>query len=1011
MCLVTAVTLGLVGAGMLPVSLIPQVDIPYITVQLSYPPMSARELDEAVVKPLRQQLMQMPALRDIRSETKDGSGVISLTFEHGTGTDYLFVEANEKIDRLMGSMPRDMERPTVIRAGATDIPAFYVNISVRGEDDYVPDDELYPVSDRFMQLSDFAANVIAKRIEQLPEVAMADMSGLVRREILVVPDRDKMRLTGLTIPQFEAAIKSANVGAGNLTIRDGEYRYNVIIQDNAASRNDVENVCLNISGRIYRVGELATVAEHPQPRSCIVSSDGGNAVTLAVVKQADARMSALKTAIGNLMDNFSRDYPDVKFTLTRDQTELLDYSIDNLLQNIVLGVLLACVVILLFMRNLRSAMIVVVAIPVALVVSMLLFYLLGISINIISLSGLVLGAGMMVDNSIIVIDNITFRRERGDTLREAVVDGTREVFVPMLSSTLTTCAVFVPLIFLSGMAGALFYDQAMAVTITLFSSLGVTMTVIPVYFYLLYRRKDKMVANRFLEKLSFGNTASFYERGVAFLMRRRWIMWGSFALAVAVGAICFEAMRKQRLPEITYRDALLHVDWNERITVEENSCRAAGLAEHLSAMTSQTTVMAGVQQFVLDHTRRMSMSEATVYVMAADGVKIGEVERAAREYVETGYPQAIFATETSGNIFDVVFAEKEPPLVARIRPTNGQAPAPEALDRLLERIAAKLGDENVRPVAWQEHVLYVAQPEIMALYGVTYGELVAALRNALNENRLFTIMQGRLSIPVIVGENRSGLAELLAGITIRKDRAEYPASMFMKQTRERDLKSLVAGPEDNFYPLELDAGARQIPATMAAIRETVAQDGNFEASFSGSYFSSRGMVWELTTVLLVALLLLYFILAAQFESLVQPLIILSEIAIDVSGTLLVLWLCGESLNIMSLIGLVVICGIVINDSILKVDAVNRLRREGVPLLRAVLTAGERKLKPIIMTSLTTILAVAPFLVRGDMGSDLQYPLSVAVIAGMIFGTVVSVYFIPLLYYSIYRRGSYGRRKA
>jgi multidrug efflux pump subunit AcrB len=260
---------------------------------------------------------------------------------------------------------------------------------------------------------------------------------------------------------------------------------------------------------------------------------------------------------------------------------------------------------------------------------------------------------------------------------------------------------------------------------------------------------------------------------------------------------------------------------------------------------------------------------------------------------------------------------------------------------------------------------------------------------------------------VVVGDNRTGLDEVMNS-TIRRGSLEIPVSIFFRETRDRDLKYITSGAEGNFYPLEFNIADRDIPKTVEAIRATVRGNPDFEVSFSGSYYSNRGMAWEIIAVLIVAVMLLYFILAAQFESIVQPLVILSELVLDIFFALIVIWALGVTLNIMSLIGIVVTCGIVINDSILKVDTINQLQKhDGMSLIRAIMEGGRRRLKPIIMTSLTTILAIAPFLTRGDMGSDLQYPLSVATIAGMAAGTLVSIFFVPLIYYSIYRRN--GRK--
>lgn len=996
------VILGIVSSRLLPVSLVPDVDAPYITVQVPARGTPARQLDETVLAPLRQQLVQLSQLVDLRSEAREGSGVIRLTFEQGADIDYLFIEVNERIDRAIGALPRDLERPRVVKASATDIPAFYINLTLRGERPADAADELHPVSDDFAALSRFASQVITKRIEQLPEVAMVDLSGCVEPELLVIPDEAKLRQAGLSNAQIEQALRAADFSPGSLTIRDGEYQYSVRFRQAVTGREEVERLFLRVNGRLFRLGDLARVAEHPRKRQGMVASDGRDAVTLAVIKQSDARMSRLKGELNNLLGQFRADYPDLEFTVTRDQTELLDYSISNLVNNILAGALLACVIILFFMRDLKSPALVILTIPVTLIVTMLVFHLAGLTINIISLSGLVLGIGMMVDNSIIVVDNITARWQHGEALPDAVLRGTKEVMAPMLSSILTTCAVFVPLIFISGMAGALFYDQAMAVTITLFVSYAVTLTLLPVYYRWWYGRQPSFRPAAWLARLSPEGMTDRYEAILVWLFRRRGVMWGIYALSAAGLVLLFISIGKERLPRMTYDDMLVRIDWNDRISAEENSRRTGELVAGLDDLVAQTTVMAGIQQFILSHTEEQGVAEATVYLRCRRADDVESVQRIIRERLAARAPEARCSFGASGNVFDMIFAEREALLTARLRATTGRTPDPGALQELTDRIRRELPGVEVPPVALQEDILYVARPDLLALYGVSYDDLVRTLRNALNENTLYTITSGDESLPVVVGSGTRGLDELLEGTFIRTSEAEIPVDALMQRTLARDLKRVVAGAEGDYYPLDLAPRTREVPAVMAAVRRCVAGDDRFEVSFSGSYFTNRALVRQLVGVLVVALLLLFFILAAQFESLVQPWIILSEIVIDLFGALVVLRLAGETLNLMSMIGLVVVSGIVINDSILKIDTINRLRRGGMSLRRAVLEAGRRRLKAIVMTSLTTILAVAPFLVRGDMGSDLQFPMSLTIVSGMIVGTLVSVFFIPLAYYEIYR---------
>ena len=997
MILLVFVVLGFVGIGRLPVSLIPDVDIPYVTVQVAAPDLSARELDAAVVKPLRQSLVQIAHLKDIRSEARDGSATMTLSFEEGHNIDYFYIEVNEKIDRAMGSLPR-IDRPKVFRAAATDIPAFYINITLReGGGD-------------FLRMSEFARDVIAKRIEQLPEVAMVDLSGTAEREILVIPDPEALARLGLTMAAFERAVSSANVSLSNLTIRDGEYHYSVRFRSFAASREDIADVWLKVGERTLQVKDVASVTEREAPRTGLARSDGQDAVTLAVIKQSEARMAALRNGIAEQLEAFGQDYPQMRFTLTRDQTALLDYSIRNLLLNIILAILLDIVVIFFFMKDLRSPLLVALTIPVSLVVSFFVFYAIGLSINIISLSGLLLGVGMMVDNTIVLTDNITARWQRGEVLRSAVVEGTKEVRGAMLSSVLTTCAVFIPLIFLNGLAGQLFYDQAIAVTTVLLVSYAVTVVVLPVYYWAIYKKLPAFRPNAFLSRIRFDGAMRWYDRTVGWHLGHKWIAWALPLGCAVLVAGCVWGMRKEKLPPITYTDAILRVDWNEHITLEENRSRVMAL-EAATPAPSRTTALVGVPQFVLGHSEDQSMSEASLYVSCGSARELEALQGHLSALVRERWPAAIQAWGTSGNIFEMVFAEREPQLLARLRPSDGGGSLSVAGVRAaLTEVRAALPGVQIDDIPLKQDVLYVSDPERMALYGVSFSDLTNVLRNALNGNVLFEIVQGARTVPVVLGTDTEELAQILARASVSVPDAtdpsrtvDIPASALMRQSFEQDFKTLVSGDDGSYYPLALEIPARDVPAAMAAVRSALRRAGGFDAAFTGAWFTNREMIREMLLVLLVALALLFLILASQFESLLQPFIILSEVVIDIAVSLGALWLLGVSINMMSLIGLVVITGIVINDSILKIDTINRLVRGGMGVDAAVHEAGHRRLKAILMTSLTTILAVAPFLSRGDMGSDLQYPMALVIIVGMTAGTLVSLFYVPTVYAAIYQK--------
>ena len=416
--------------------------------------------------------MQVSKLKTLECRTRDGSGIIRLGFEFGTNTDLAFIEVNEKIDASMNYLPKDVDRPKVIKASATDIPVFYLNLTTDGD---------------FLELSEVAENVIKRRIEQLPEVAMVDITGTVQQQLQITPDAAKMASMGLTISDLENALAMNNVTPGSMMVRDGHYEYNIRFNTLLRTTDDVKNILLNKGGRFFRMGDFCEVELTPIKAVGLSEANGKRAVTLAVIKQADENMDDMKETVSEAIETFKTTYPQIGFQISQNQTELLDYTISNLQQNLLLGFIFICIVAVFFLGDVRSPMIIGLSMVVSIICCFVFFYLFNMSLNIISLSGLILALGMMIDSSIIVTENISQYREKGQELTEACVTGTTEVITPMLSSSLTTVAVFVPLIFMSGIAGALFYDQAFAVSVGLLVSYLTGIMLLPVLYYLVYR--------------------------------------------------------------------------------------------------------------------------------------------------------------------------------------------------------------------------------------------------------------------------------------------------------------------------------------------------------------------------------------------------------------------------------------------------------------------------------------------------------------------------------------------
>ena len=632
---------GLVTYFTIPVSLLPDIAIPEITVQVSGQNTSARELENTVVKTIRQQLMQVASLRDIHSETRDGAAIIRLNFDFGTNTDLAFIEVNEKIDAAMNYLPREVERPRVIKASATDIPVFCLNLTLKSDSAYSEINE-----GSFLDLCQFAETVIKRRIEQLPEVAMVDVTGILKRQLQIVPDMKLLKMSEITLDDLEAALTSNNIEPGSMTVRDGYYEYNIKFSTLLRTPEDVENIYIRKNNHIFQLKDLARISVVPEKETGASLSNGKRAVTLAVIKQADENMDNMKEALAEVTDYFASVYPDIDFSVSRNQTELLDYTISNLKQNLSLGFLFICIVAILFLGDIKSPAVIGLSMVVSLIISFLFFYLCKMSLNIISISGLILALGMMIDSSIIVTENITQYRTRGDSLEEACNKGTTEVITPMLSSTFTTIAVFVPLVFMSGIAGAIFFDQAFAVTVGLMVSYFTGIMLLPVLYKLVYSIPDikhKGFNIRINNLVKEHTLDRFYDTGVDFVFRHKTASLIFIAITLPLCAFLFYEIPKSRMPEIDQNELIAHVEWNENIHIDENQSRVSQLFASIDNQVQEHTAYVGQQQFLLNRDREMSVSESELYFKTEKPTGIAPLQKSVEKWIKTHYPMAVIS--------------------------------------------------------------------------------------------------------------------------------------------------------------------------------------------------------------------------------------------------------------------------------------------------------------------------------------------------------------------------------
>lgn len=1010
MVFLACVIIGIITYATLPVSLLPDIAIPEITVQITGDNMSARELENTAVKPVRRQLMQTGKLRDIRSETRDGSAIIRLKFDYGTNTDLAFIEVNEKIDAAMNNLPRDFRRPRVIKASAADIPVFYLNLTLK-------DDKPYTVTDeqKFLDLSEFADNVVKRRIEQLSEVAMADMTGLMHRHVQIIPDIDKLKSASINLNDIERTLAANNIEPGSMIVRDGYYEYNIKFSSLLRTPDDVRNIYLRKDERIFQLKDLAKINVVRQAETGLSLINGKRAVTLGIIKQADETMKNLKNSLGETITDLERSYPDVEFTINRNQTELLDYTISNLKENLSLGFLLVFIVALLFLGDAQSPIVIGISMVTALVTSFIFFYLFGQSLNIISLSGLILALGMMIDSSIIVTDIISQYRMQGSSLEEACIRGTNEVITPILSSTFTTIAVFVPLVFMSGIAGAIFFAQAFAVSVGLLVSYFTGIMLLPVLYKIVYGiRFRKLAAGNFFVRVQEGIDRwafGWYDRGIEWVFRHKTVTFLFLLLSIPFCVLMFRIMPKSTMPHIDHTETMVMVEWNENIHVDENNRRICELMQSADSLTIEHAGYIGHRQYLLDKENDLSPSEARLYFRTAKASDIDELQGHLAEWTKANYPQAVITFSPPENIFEKIFDTSEADVVAQLYPVKRDHIPDAAAIRHIEQRLKSATEVEAEGIPFEQQFTVAIDKEKLLLYDVDYNEVYRTLRTAFRENRIATLRSYQQYLPISLAGKQQTVEEVLHQTLVQtvpvagRASMSIPLQALVSISRGEDVKTIVAGKNGEYVPINY-YDVKDPEALIKKADEAIRSDASWEAVFGGSFFSNQQMLGELVVILLISMLLMYFILSSQFESFLQPLIVLAEIPIDIGFALVLLWLTGHTLNLMSAIGLIVTSGIIINDSILKLDMINELRKQGIPLMEAIHTAGVKRLRAIIMTSLTTIFAMVPLLFSFDLGSELQKPLALAMIGTMVIGVLVSLFIIPLVYWVIYRKADH-----
>jgi multidrug efflux pump subunit AcrB len=973
------VVLGIVFFRLLPVSLLPDLAVPEISIQVSYQASSAKELNQTVTKPLINQLLQVNHLQDITAESRDGYVLLKLRFDFGSHIDLAYIETNEKIDAIIGTLPRDMARPIVIKAGASDLPVFNINV--------------WSVQDaNFLELSEFCENVLKRRLEQSKQVALVDITGLSKAQVSVIPKKEVLQRLGITNSDLASLIQDNNIDLGNFVVKDGQYQYNIRFSSVLKTVSDIEQIYLRKSSRIFQLKDLAVVKIEEQFLPGQYIYNGQRAICMAIIKQADSQLLNLEKELQSQLNQYKKDYPNLSFSVSQDQTELLKLSINNLIGNILLGGFCTIVMIFFFMNDLKKPVLIGLIMPVSLVITFLCFYLFHISINIVSLAGIVLGVGEIIDSAIIVIENIEDKRETGSDLENACIDGTQEVIVPLFTSILTNASVFLPLIFLSGLAGALFLDQAIAVSVSLAISLLCSYTLVPVLYFNFYKKqsyfdtKNTYIANKIEQLYNW-----FFE--LVFDYKKSFFIF--FILILLAVIPLFTYTPKQGMPKISHTELEAKIDWNEPISVEENKKRTTSIIFELRNKPIYSSIYIGQQQFILNNNLNQTQNESQINIKVSSQKEYEYASLSIRKSLTSKYPKANLEINPTKNIFELLFNTNLASLILKIKSSlTSEVPNATTIGEIYDLLIQNKAITDAPPI--QNRLFITIDNEKLLLYNVDYQQVYQLLKTIFNENVTGNLKAENKYIPIqITNASEKTNEELNTAMVKTKDGNQISLNQLIRINTDTDHKTYFQGKEGNYYPFNFYY--QNVSVLKTKISRLLKNHTNIEFSFSGAFENNSKLINEIFMILLVAIGLLYFILTAQFESFAQPLVVMLTILFGLTGAIFFLWISDSSINIMSLTGMIVLIGILDNDSILKIDTMNKSKKT-MDLKEAIKSAGKKRLKSQIMTFLTTILGLLPILFSTGLGSELQKPLALSIIGGMCFGIIISWSFIPLVYY-------------
>lgn len=1018
MLFLAVLLLGAVSFSRMPVSLLPEVAYPRVVVWTTVPEVGPGEVERYITRPVEEAVSTVPGVLAIESVSREGQSFVTVRFPWGTDMQFAQLHLRERLDNLTDRLPQAAERPTILRIDPGAEPILIASAMADPGDTAREGGDPTGPAPSLAEVNRLAETVFRRRLEQLDGVGRAVVVGGAEREIRIEVDPARLASHGISIEEVAAALDRANTSAPGGTIRRGRSRYALRALGEYQTLDEIAGtvVARTDGGGTIRVADVATVRDTVAERESAAYTDGRPSVGILVYRESGANAVAAAERVQETFAELERQYPGIELQPVTSQAGFITSAIRNVVWSLVLGGLLAFLILFPFLKDPRWPAAIAAAIPISVIGAFVALHFSGVTLNIMSLGGLALGVGMLVDNSIIVLENVFRLREEGIEPEEAAVRGAEEVQGAITASTLTTIAVFGPILYVEGLAGALFGELALAVAFSLLASLLVALTLLPVVAARLVASpaaggKRTSLIRRGIEDFErrFSNLAARYERALAWALDHpsRVYTWAAGALVAAMLAALF--LPRDVLPDVDQPSFSARISLPPGTPLETTEALALKLDGWLRQQPETEAVLTRVGRAsaaAAAEAEDRGPDTAVIDVRLSTGIAGSTrdvMERLRIAFAEL--PVGTLSIETgSATDLGTLFATNDADLAVEIRGAGLDTLRVVAAD-VARRIASipRLADVGAGLEEGHPELRVGLDRDAIARYGLAVEDVVAVLTDRTRGRQATEFVDFDRKIPVVVrpeDAERQDLDRVLAG-----EVEGVPLRLLVEVDEAVGPTAIQRSGQEQLVRVTADVAEGSLSGALDAVENAL---GSYEAppgveiTVGGESEELRRSFRSLGFAFLLALALVYMILAAQFEAVLQPLVVMLAVPMALIGAVLALALTGNGLNTMSLIGIVVLVGIAVNDAIVKVDFINQAQAAGLGLRAAIEAAGRARLRPMVMTSVTTILGLLPMAIGLGSGAELRSPIAIAIIGGLVTSTVLTLLVVPVFYASVVR---------